>query len=104
LSRALDLILTGRAVSAEEALAMGLANRVVKPGASRAEAEALARSIAAFPQVCMRGDRRSAHEQFDHSFEEALANEWRHGMRSLEAEALQGAARFTASKRSNSKE
>lgn len=104
LSRALDLILTGRPVSAEEALAMGLANRVVKPGTSRAEAEALARSIAAFPQVCMRGDRRSAIEQFDSSFEEALANEWRHGMRSLQAEALEGAARFTASKRSDSKE
>jgi enoyl-CoA hydratase len=104
LSRALDLILTGRAVSASEALAMGLANRVVKVGAARSEAEALARDIAAFPQVCMRGDRRSAYEQLDLSFEEALANEWRHGMRSLEADALQGAARFTASRRSNSTE
>jgi len=104
LSRALDLILTGRAVSASEALAMGLANRVVKVGAARSEAEALARDIAAFPQVCMRGDRRSAYEQLDLSFEEALANEWRHGMRSLEADAFQGAARFTASRRSNSTE
>jgi enoyl-CoA hydratase len=104
LSRALDLILTGRAVSASEALAMGLANRVVKVGAARSEAEALARDIAAFPQVCMRGDRRSAYEQLDLSFEEALANEWRHGMRSLEADAFEGAARFTASRRSNSTE
>src|SRR5215204_1144681 len=68
LSRALDLILTGRAVSADEALGMGLANRVVKTGAARREAEALARDIAAFPQVCMRGDRRSAYEQFDRGF------------------------------------
>jgi enoyl-CoA hydratase len=104
LSRALDLILTGRAVSAEEALGMGLANRVVRTGAARLEAEALARDIAAFPQVCMRGDRRSAYEQFDRSFEDALANEWRLGMRSLEADAFAGAARFTASKRRNSTE
>lgn len=104
LSRALDLILTGRAVSAAEALSMGLANRVVKAGASRSEAEALAREIAAFPEVCMRGDRRSAYEQFDHGLEDALANEWRLGMRSLEADAFSGAARFTASRRTNSTE
>jgi enoyl-CoA hydratase len=96
LSRALDLILTGRAVSAPEALAMGLANRVVKAGAAREEAEALAAQIAAFPEVCMRGDRQSAYEQGDLTLEEALANEWRHGMRALEADALGGATRFTA--------
>lgn len=96
LSRALDLILTGRAVSAPEALVMGLANRVVKKGAARAEAEALAAEIAAFPQVCMRGDRRSAYEQVDLTLEEALANEFRHGMRALSAEAMAGAARFAA--------
>lgn len=83
---------------------MGLANRVVKVGAARLEAEALARDIAAFPQVCMRGDRLSAYEQLDRSFEEALANEWRHGMRSLEAGALEGAALFAASRRTNSTE
>ncbi len=104
LSRALDLILTGRAVSAAEALSMGLANRVVKAGASRSEAEALAREIAAFPELCMRGDRRSAYEQFDLGLEDALANEWRLGMRSIEADALAGAARFTASRRTNSTE
>ncbi|NUQ74870.1 MAG: crotonase/enoyl-CoA hydratase family protein [Polyangiaceae bacterium] len=104
LSRALDLILTGRAVSASEALAMGLANRVVKVGTARSEAEALAREIAALPQICMRGDRRSAYEQFDLSFEEALANEWRHGMRSLESGALEGALHFAASRRRNSSE
>src|SRR5262249_51750722 len=62
LSRALDLILTGRPVKADEALAMGLANRVVANGESRRAAEALAREIASFPQECMRNDRRSAHD------------------------------------------
>src|SRR5262250_1905897 len=68
LSRALDLILTGRPVEAREALQMGLVNRVVAKGAAREEAEKLAREIAAFPQVCMREDRMSAYEQFDLSF------------------------------------
>src|SRR5207302_11028300 len=65
LSHALDLILTGRPVGAAEALRMGLANRVVPHGEARAAAEQLARQIAAFPQECMRRDRRSAYEQFD---------------------------------------
>ncbi|MCW3006083.1 MAG: Enoyl-CoA hydratase, partial [Solirubrobacterales bacterium] len=60
LSRAMDLILTGRPVDAAEALAIGLANRVVAPGGARAAAEALAAQLAAFPQIAMRGDRRSA--------------------------------------------
>jgi enoyl-CoA hydratase len=104
LSRALDLILTGRAVGASEALAMGLANRVVKTGTAREEAEALAAQIAAFPEVCMRGDRQSAYEQADLSLEEALANEWRHGMKALEADAFGGATRFTARGARSSKE
>ncbi|HLM71214.1 MAG TPA: hypothetical protein VK459_00925, partial [Polyangiaceae bacterium] len=91
-------------VSAPEALSMGLANRVVKAGTARVEAEALARDIAAFPQGCMRGDRRSAYEQMDRSVDDAIANEWRHGMRSIETDALQGAALFTASRRLNSGE
>jgi enoyl-CoA hydratase len=96
LGRALDLILTGRPVDAEEALAIGLANRVVPSGTARAAAEALAAELAAFPQLCMRHDRRSAYEQHDLDLDAALANELRHGMVALEREALGGAARFAA--------
>jgi enoyl-CoA hydratase len=99
LSRALDMILTGRAVDAREALAWGLANRVVPPGRAREEAEALAREIAAFPQLCMRNDRASAWEQDGLSLDAAMANEFRHGLATLESgESLQGAARFTGGK------
>jgi enoyl-CoA hydratase/carnithine racemase len=94
MSRALDLILTGRAVGAEEALAMGLANRVVAHGESRQAAEALAHELARLPQVCLREDRLSAYEQADMSFEQAIANELRHGMNSLAAGAAEGAQRF----------
>ena len=96
LSRALDLILTGRAVSAAEALSIGLANRVVPKGTARQAAESLAREIAAFPQVCLRGDRLSAYEQFDLSFEEALANEFNHGLNALREETSAGAERFSS--------
>ena len=95
-SRALDLILTDRAVDAEEALAMGLANRVVPKGASRPVAEQLARELAALPQTCLRGDRLSSYEQWHLPLEAALANELRHGLGALEAESLAGATRFTA--------
>ena len=93
-ARALDLILTGRAVKADEALAMGLVNRVVPKGTSRAAAEALAAQIAAFPQACMRGDRASAYEQWDLSEDDAIQNELRHGLASLASDAADGAARF----------
>ena len=96
LSRALDLILTGRPVGAQEALAMGLANRVVPPGQARQAAEELAREISRFPQMCMRGDRLSAYEQFDLSFHEALANEFQHGFGVLQAESIAGAQRFAS--------
>ena len=94
LSRALDLILTGRAVSAPEALQMGLANRVVPRGASRAAAEELAMQLASLPQECLRNDRLSAYEQLELTLEEALRNELRHGVRSLEAGAIEGAQSF----------
>jgi enoyl-CoA hydratase len=88
--------LIGRPVSAKEALAIGLATLVVPPGDSRAAAEALARELARFPQLCMRHDRLSAYEQHDLPLQEALGNELRHGLVALEHEALGGAARFAA--------
>ncbi len=99
LSRALDLVLTGRAVGAREALEMGLANRVVAKGTARAEAEALARTLAAFPQVCMRNDRRSLYEQDGLDLPSALARETELGFRSLASgEALAGARAFAEGK------
>jgi enoyl-CoA hydratase len=94
LSRALDLIVTGRPVEADEALQMGLVNRVVPSGTSREAAEALARRIASFPQVCMNNDRLSAYEQFGMTLDEAMANEFRRGLESLDAGAREGATRF----------
>lgn len=93
LSRALDLILTGRPVDASEALAIGLVHRVVPPGRSRAEAEALARDLARHPQRCLRADRRSAYEQGSMTLDEALGNELRGGAEVLD-EAVAGARRF----------
>ncbi|SDH64315.1 crotonase/enoyl-CoA hydratase family protein [Pseudomonas panipatensis] len=93
--RALDLILTGRAVSAAEALAMGLANRVVATGDARAAAEALARDIAGFPQHCMLADRASVYAQWELSFDVALANEFQGGMAVIDSgETQAGAERF----------
>jgi enoyl-CoA hydratase len=93
-SRAMDMILTGRPVGAAEALEFGLANRVVPTGTAREEAEALAARIARFPQTCMRQDRLSVLEQGGLLEPDAMANELRHGMISLEADTLSGAARF----------
>jgi enoyl-CoA hydratase len=95
LGRALDLILTGRPVPAAEALEMGLVSRVVPHGQARAAAEELARELAALPQQCLRSDRMSALEGISLSDEEAMANEFRHGLTALGAEALaDGIARF----------
>jgi len=95
MSKALDLILTGRPVNAREALDMGLANRIVPEGRARVEAETLAREIASFPEACMRGDRMSVYEQWELSLEDGMANEFRHGQKSLAEGALEGALKFT---------
>lgn len=98
-SRAMDMILTGRAVGAEEALAMGLANRVVPKGEARAAAEALAADIARLPQLCLRNDRLSAYEQFGRPLGAALAVEFGYGMDTLKSGvATVGAARFASGK------
>ena len=99
-SRALDMILTGRPVGAQEALEMGLANRVVQKGEARAEAEELAREIARMPQFCLRGDRSSVYEQYGLSSAAALANEFAHGAKTLASgEARAGAERFCVRQR-----
>ena len=92
--RALEMILTGRPVAAREALAFGLANRVVPNGTARAEAEALAREIAAFPQLCLLTDRASAYRQWFLPLSEALREEGRMGVSIVAAEGLSGARRF----------
>jgi enoyl-CoA hydratase len=94
MGRALDMILTGRPVGAREALEMGLANRVVPDGASRAAAERLAREIAAFPQACMLADRASAYAQWNLPLAEALREEGRRGAPIVAAEGAAGALRF----------
>jgi enoyl-CoA hydratase len=94
LSHALDMILTGRGVPADEARSMGLVNRLAAPGQALVEAQALARQLEAFPQLCLRGDRLSAHEQFGLSLGEAIENEWVHGSAAFASEASEGAQRF----------
>jgi len=95
MGHALDLILTGRGVSGEEALRMGLVNRLVEPGEALEAAIALAEQLVAFPQDCLRSDRLSAYEQWDLGFDEALRNEWRHGVAVLASgQSRMGAERF----------
>jgi len=99
LSRAMDMILTGRSVSAKEAYQWGLANIVVKKGESRRESEKLARLIANFPQVCMRNDRLSAYDQFGKNIEDAMEIEFEYGLQTLDSgEYLKGSKEFTLGK------
>ncbi len=96
-SRAMDLILTGRPVGAQEALAMGLANRVAPPGEVLAVAIDLAEQIAAFPQACMRNDRRSVLDQWSLDWDAAITNEAQLGLETLASgETAAGAARFAS--------
>ena len=96
--RAMDMILTGRPVSANEALQMGLANRVVSRGAAFGEALQIARQLLQFPQECMNVDRDSAYfaAYQSTSFEDAMRNEFVHGWPVVSKESLAGAARFSA--------
>ena len=94
-SHAMDLLLTGRGVCGDEALHMGLANRLVERGEALGAAKDLARQIAAFPQTCLRSDRLSAYEQWDLSWDEAARNELGRGIQVIESgETLAGATRF----------
>ena len=94
-SHALDLILTGRGVSGDEALGMGLANRLVDPGQALTAAVALANDIARFPQHCARSDRESSYDQWSLSLEDALLRETELGLVTIASgETLEGAARF----------
>jgi len=95
--RAMDLILTGRKVEAEECLAIGLANRLVPDGASLETALGLARDLARFPQACMRADRMSAIRQWSLDPADALAGEWR-SAETFRSEGAAGAARFASGK------
>ena len=96
-SHALDMILTGRGVSGDEALRMGLANRLVEPGEALAGALELAQRLASFPQLCMRNDRRSAYEQWSMPLPDALLHETRLGLDVIRSgETLAGATRFAS--------
>jgi enoyl-CoA hydratase len=96
-SRALDMILTGRGVSGEEAFHMGLANRLVESGAAIEGAVTLAHDLARLPQLCLRSDRRSSYEQWALSLDDALGNELERGAATIASgETLEGAARFAS--------
>ena len=99
MSRAMDLILTGRPVEAAEALQIGLANRVVEEGEALTAAKALAKQLCAYPQRCMRNDRLSAYEQWNLPLDQALSNEFGKGMETIDSkETEEGAKRFASGK------
>ncbi|MBU2512569.1 crotonase/enoyl-CoA hydratase family protein [bacterium] len=98
-SHALDLILTGRGVSGEEAERMGLVNRVVEPGQALIKALELAEQLSGFPQICMRSDRLSSYKQWNMSLEKALLEETRMGLKVIQSgETVDGAKRFAEGK------
>ena len=94
--RALEIILTGRKVTAEECLDIGLCERVVETGQARQFAEALAREIARFPQGCVRADRASVYAQYGKNIEDAMRNEFAEGQGPLQNEGMAGASRFSS--------
>jgi len=97
MSNAMDMILTGRGISGDEAVRMGLVNRMTEKGGTLAAARDLANQIAAFPQRCVRSDRMSAYEAWTMPLEEALVNEYRHGIATINSgETREGASRFAA--------
>jgi enoyl-CoA hydratase len=96
--RALEIILTGRKVTAQEALAIGMCERVVPKGEARAAAETLAQEIARFPQACVRADRASVRRGWGMPMREALRQEFENGLACLEAEGIAGAGRFASGK------
>lgn len=96
--RAMEIILTGRRVPADEALRIGACEQVVADGKSREAAEAMAHEIARYPQTCVRADRRSVHMQQGLSLREAMRREWYNGIPAFVAEGAQGASRFAGGK------
>ena len=96
--RAMDLILTGRKVDAQEAMQIGLCEYVVPEGGARAKAEALAQDIARYPQSCVRADRRSARAQAGLSEREAMRAEWQGSKGEVAAAGVAGAGRFASGK------
>ena len=98
MGRALEIILTGRKVPAQEALRIGACEHIVPEGKSREFAEAMAHEIARFPQACMRADRRSAYAQQGRTLREALRTEWYNGFPAFVAEGAEGAERFASGK------
>ena len=99
LSRAMDMILTGRPVTAEEAFSWGLANKIVEINQSRPEAEKIAKTIASFPQICLNNDRLSTYNQFGLNIKEAMVKEFDYGLKTLESgEYLKGSEAFTKGK------
>jgi enoyl-CoA hydratase len=96
--RALEIILTGRKVPAEECVRIGACEKIVPHGESRTAAEAMAHEIARFPQICVRADRASVFRTYGAATREALRLEWEHGQEALVTEAAAGASRFAAGK------